>query len=159
MRDAGLKETGELIKEKLEDIALFVYNDIILWPADKIIELSLNKGMKMTIKWLKLLPTAGFDVSEYEIPQDSTSGGGMIEVFYKGRKVLEMSNSWSYFYLVSFVEYLDAEEVPNWGQLDPIKITSKKDLVRYLESVRETVYPDLNKLNVMDLLLDVAQDL
>lgn len=115
-----------------------------------------EKLMLMTIKLITRLPAAGFQVSN---PQE-VSDRALIEIRYKGRKVLEISSDyWSYYYVTSFVEYLDAEEIPNHEQLgEAVKITSKSDLVRYLESIREKVYPDLNKINVMDMLLDVAQD-
>ena len=116
-----------------------------------------DKLMQMTINLIALLPAAGFQVSN---PQDVADGKTIIEISYKGRKVLEMSSDyWSYYNVTSFVEYLDAEEIPNREQLgEAAKITSKHDLVTYLESIREKVYPDLNKINIMDMLLDVAQD-
>lgn len=116
-----------------------------------------DKLMLMTINLIALLPAAGFQVSN---PQDAADDKTIIEISYKGRKVLEISSDyWSYYNIVSFVEYLDAEEIPNHEQLgEAAKITSKHDLVTYLESIREKVYPDLNKINIMDMLLDVAQD-
>lgn len=121
---------------------------------------SSDKFMRMTIRWLTFLPTAGFSVAVYGNPQDAINNREFVKIRYKGRKVLEMSNYWDYCYLTSFVEYLDTEEIPNRKQLgEAVKITSKSDLVNYLESLREKVYPDLSKLNVMDMLLDVAQDI
>lgn len=150
-------ENKETLLDKLSDITGFI-GDIMLWPVDKLMELDLNKGKKMTIKWLGLLPSAGFDVSEYEIPEKGKfNNGGMIEIYYRGRQVLSMSNNWSSFYLKSFIKF-DTDDY-KWGDVDNTMITSKKDLVRYLESVREEVYPNMNKCDIVDKLLDVAEDL
>lgn len=155
--DISDEKKESFIKEKLSDFAGLAAL-LITWPLDKLIELDLDKGKKMTIKWLEMLPDAGFDVSEYEIPKKGEfNNGGMIEIYYRGRQVLSMSNNWSSFYLKSFIKF-DTDDY-KWGDVDNTMITSKKDLVRYLESVREEVYPDPIKCDIVDKLLDVAEDL
>lgn len=149
-------ENKETLLDKLSDITGFI-GDIMLWPVDKLMELDMNKGKKMTIKWLGLLPSAGFDVSEYEIPEKGKfDNGGMIEIYYRGKCVLSMSNEWSFFWIKSFIQY---DEDVKWGSVENVKISSKKDLVRFLEAVREEVYPNMNKCDIVDKLLDVTEDL
>ena len=143
------------LSDRLSDISFFI-NDLLLWPVDKLMELDMNKGKKMTIKWLGLLPSAGFDLSDYEIPEKGKFNGGMIEIYYRGKHVLSMSNEWSFFWIKSFIQY---DEDVKWGSVENVKISSKKDLVRFLEAVREEVYPDMNKCDIVDRLLDVAEDL
>ncbi len=147
--------SNESILDKLSDVTSFI-GDIVLWPVEKLIELDLNKGKKMTIKWLGLLPLAGFDLSDYEIPEKGKFSSGMIDIYYRGKRILSMSNEWSFFWIKSFIQY---DEDVKWGSVENVKISSKKDLVRFLEEVREEVYPDMNKCDIVDRLLDVAEDL
>ena len=99
--DISDEKKESFIKEKLSDLAGLAAL-LITWPLDKLIELDLDKGKKMTIKWLENLPNAGFDVSEYEIPEKGKFGaGGMIEIYYRGKWVLSMSNEWSFFWIKS----------------------------------------------------------